>query len=77
VISVNEGGPRETVIDGKTGFLVNSEEEMASRMLYVAEHPSPARKMGRDGIARIRKNYSWDSFFKKFDRHLTKASREK
>jgi glycosyltransferase involved in cell wall biosynthesis len=73
IIAVNEGGPRETVDDRKTGFLVNSEEEMAGRMRYVAEHPSIARKMGKEGIATVRKKYSWENFFRVFDKKLAKV----
>ncbi|MGC8662238.1 MAG: glycosyltransferase [Candidatus Micrarchaeia archaeon] len=68
IISVNEGGPRETIINGKTGFITNSEEEMAEKMLFVAEHPDTAEKMGKLGRENVEKNYSWNMFFKKFDR---------
>ena len=73
VIAVNTGGPRETITDGSTGFLVNSEKEMADRMLRVARNLSDSAKMGRQGLDRVRRNYSWGQFFKKFDRGIAKV----
>ncbi len=76
VIANDEGGPRETVLDGKTGFLVGDEKGMAAKMRYVAEHPSIAEDMGRRGMARVRKHYSWSAFFRSFDRSLRKVKKE-
>ncbi len=73
VIAVNSGGPKETIADRSTGFLVGSEEEMAERMLAVADSPSLSEDMGRAGVARIRKYYSWERFFRRFDRGLAKV----
>jgi glycosyltransferase involved in cell wall biosynthesis len=75
VISVNEGGPRETMIDGETGFLVNSYEEMAEKMAYLAGNRSAAEKMGKRGRERVIANYSWDVFFKKFDNAILKVKK--
>ncbi|MDE1870841.1 MAG: glycosyltransferase [Candidatus Micrarchaeota archaeon] len=75
VISVNEGGPRETIVDGKTGFLVGSAREMSERMRYIAENGSIAAEMGRNGRKRVERNYSWNSFFKKFDSLARKVSK--
>jgi glycosyltransferase involved in cell wall biosynthesis len=75
VISVNEGEPRFTILDGKTGLLVNSEEEMADRMLYISEHKSVAKQMGKSGYDRVKKNYSWDMFFSRFDERVAKIAK--
>jgi glycosyltransferase involved in cell wall biosynthesis len=66
VVAVNEGGPKETVVNGKTGFLVNSVEEMAKRMIQLIEDPALSKKMGKAGRKRAEKNYSWDMFLKRF-----------
>jgi glycosyltransferase involved in cell wall biosynthesis len=77
VISVNEGGPRETVLDEKTGFLVNSPAEMASKMMFVSENRKEAEEMGRLGRKRVEAQYTWQSFFKKFDVALRKVSKSR
>ena len=74
IIAVNEGGPKETIINGKTGFLVNNETEMAERMAWVAEKPSLANAMGRNGRKLVEKKHSWAAFFREFDRGLKKVS---
>ncbi len=75
VISVAEGGPSETVVNGKTGYLVNSPEEMADKMQYVVEHPDVAEQMGAEGRKRVIEKYSWESFFRKFDRLAAKVAK--
>ncbi len=77
VISVNEGGPRETLVEGKTGFLVGTTEDMAKRMQYIAERPKIAEGMGRNGRRRVAERYSWAAFFSKFDRLARRVSMER
>ena len=74
VISVDEGGPRETVLEGKTGFLVKSELEMAKMMKLVADDKGLAEELGRNGRRRVSANYTWSVFFKKFDVLLKKVA---
>ena len=66
VISVNEGGPRETVVDGKTGFLVGDAASMARRMGELADDFGLAERMGRAGRLRVRAMFSWDVFLRRF-----------
>lgn len=75
VISVNEGGPRETIINGKTGFLVDSSRQMAQKMKLVAENGSLASELGKSARKRVEKNYSWNAFFKKFDELARKVGK--
>ncbi|MGC8568016.1 MAG: glycosyltransferase family 4 protein [Candidatus Micrarchaeia archaeon] len=76
VISVNEGGPKETIQNGVNGYLVGSVEEMAEKMKYVVEHPAVAGQIGKRARAFVEKNYSWEVFFKKFDKYLEKVSKK-
>ena len=66
VVAINEGGPKETVVNGKTGYLVNSPQEMAKRMIQLIEEPQLAKKMGKKGREMAVEKYSWDSFLKRF-----------
>ena len=66
IISVNEGGPKETIINGKTGFLINSVTEMREKMEYLAGHPDAAAAMGKSGRRHVRENYAWSRFLKRF-----------
>lgn len=75
IISVNEGGPRESILDGKTGFLVNSVEEMAQKMEWVAHNPSFVEKMGKAGRKHVIANYSWKHFLDEFEKHAKEVAR--
>jgi len=66
-IAVDEGGPREVVVNGKTGFLINTEKEMAAKMLWLAERPEAVEQLGKAARTRIKSNFSWERFFERFD----------
>lgn len=76
-ISVNEGGPRESIVNGRTGFLVNSVEEMAEKMKFLAEHPNECEKMGRNGRKRVLQNYTWKIFLDKMDKAFRETAKGK
>ncbi len=74
VIALNQGGPKETIEDNKTGILVNSIEEMGNAMKNIVGNPSLAETLGRNGREHVIKNYSWKGFFKEFDKSLKRVS---
>ncbi len=67
-ISINEGGPKYSIINNKIGFLVNSPQEMAQKMLYLGENPEIAEKMGKAGRKHVLKNYTWKIFLNKIEK---------
>ncbi|MBI4441678.1 glycosyltransferase [Candidatus Woesearchaeota archaeon] len=75
IISVNEGGPRESIIDGTTGYLVNSVQEMAEKMELLTNNPSLVEKMGRVGRKHVIANYSWKRFLDEFEKHARTVAR--
>jgi len=75
VISVNEGGPKETIKNGKTGFLVQNELDMANTMRLMAENPSLAKEIGKNARKSVVAEHSWARFFKTFDKELEKVSK--
>jgi glycosyltransferase involved in cell wall biosynthesis len=76
VIAVNEGGPKETIEDGKTGFLVDNEQAMADKMVAVAENPQLSEELGRNGRKKVVDCYSWKAFFSEFDKHVREVSKK-
>ena len=75
-ISVNEGGPTESIVNGKTGFLVNSVEEMAERMKFLADHPEICERMGKAGRKRVEQNYTWKIFLDKMDKAFKETAKK-
>jgi trehalose synthase len=57
VIGGNVGGIPLQVIDGKTGFLVNSVEECADSMLALLKNPTQSKEMGRAAREHVRRNF--------------------
>ena len=75
IISVNEGGPTESVLHEETGLLVDDTEEMAEAMQKLAEDEELAKKMGEKGKKRS-KEYTWDRFVQKFDEKVSEVVEE-
>lgn len=74
IIAANEGGPRDTILNNRTGMLVDSPEEMANAMHRVAKDGELAAKLGKAGRQRVAREYSWERFFREFDRYLRYTS---
>lgn len=74
-IARNEGGPRETIEDGKDGFLVNSPGEMAKRMEQLANKPELAEEMGGIGRKKAIRDFTWEQFLKRFEQKARELSK--
>jgi len=75
VISVDAGGPRESIVHGKTGFLVSSVEEMAQKMRFLADRPDICEQMGRAGRRRVERNYTWKIFLDKMEKAFKETAK--
>lgn len=61
VVAVNEGGFRETVIHGQTGFLVERDSSAIAKAIGdLLKHPDKAREMGQAGVKHVAANFTWD-----------------
>jgi len=57
VIGGYAGGIPLQVVDGETGFLVESVEECAEKMLYLLKNPEEAQRMGEAAREHVRRNF--------------------
>jgi len=57
VVGSNVGGIPLQVIDGITGFLVNTVEEAAEKTLYLLKNPGEAKETGKRGREHVLKNF--------------------
>src|SRR5689334_13318368 len=57
VIGGNVGGIRLQVIDGETGFLVNTPQEAANRIEYLLQNPHIAKECGEKGKELVRQKF--------------------
>jgi len=70
VIAVDSGGPRETIVDGVTGFLrpaVAAHFADAMRKFIDDEGDELRRELGDAGNRRVQQCFSYDSFTVKLD----------
>ena len=73
VIAVSSGGPLETVVDGKTGFLCDpTPEAFAQQMLYFVQNPGASREMGEAARDHVIENFSFEAFTHKLDSIVVK-----
>jgi D-inositol-3-phosphate glycosyltransferase len=61
VIGARVGGIKSTVVDGKTGFLIepNDHDALARRLAYLYRNPLLCRVFGQRGIRRANQAYTW------------------
>jgi trehalose synthase len=57
VVGGNVGGIPLQVIDGQTGFLVDSAEECGEKTLYLLQHPQESAHMGVTAREHVRQNF--------------------
>lgn len=68
VIAMRSGGPLETIADGDTGFLCDSDpEDVAQKMLKFVEDGNLSKLLGEAGKERVKKMFSFASFTEKLD----------
>ena len=67
VIAINDGGPKETIVHGETGYLAENIQEICEYMKELCEDMNVVEEMGKLGRKRVIENYTWDKFIKKID----------
>lgn len=74
VIAVNQGGPRESVVDGITGYLVDPDPgAFAEAMARLADDPVLTKRLGQAGVEHVQ-IYDWSLFVERFDTFLEAVS---
>jgi glycosyltransferase involved in cell wall biosynthesis len=73
-IAVDRGGPRESVLHGRTGFLEEpTPEAFAAAMARIAEEAGLAERMGNAGLDHVR-NFTWDRFIAVLDAEIDRLA---
>jgi len=62
VVGAAVGGIQDTVVDGRTGYLVPPDDPvaLAERLAQLGARPELRERMGRAGLARARKLFTWE-----------------
>ncbi|TFF84229.1 MAG: glycosyltransferase [Promethearchaeota archaeon] len=57
VVGGNVGGIKLQIEDGKNGFLVDSIDEAAEKVLYLLKNPKRSKEMGKKGREKVKNNF--------------------
>lgn len=66
VVVGDSGGAPETVLPGRTGFVVDGDDTLLEALRLLLDDPTAARAMGAAGAEFVRREYSWDAVAAKF-----------
>lgn len=63
VIAHNSGGPKESIISGVNGYLVDlTADEFASKLSHLIQNPTSIQEFGKAGKDRFMKTFSFSAF---------------
>lgn len=77
VIAMDSGGPRETILDGETGFLCQDKaqrlaQEISEKMFLLLNDGNLTKKMGETARAHVSKSFSIHAFADTLEQHLVR-----
>ena len=71
VIGVNEGGMREVVLDGETGFLVEREAtDIAAVVRRIQREPGLRDHLSRHAVSQIQSKWTWDHTIDRYEQTI-------
>ena len=68
ILATEDGGPRDIIKSCKNGYLIDplDKHAMATLLLKILSEKITWQKLSANGIAGVRKHYSWDAHVKKY-----------
>ncbi|HMS22727.1 MAG TPA: glycosyltransferase family 4 protein [Candidatus Levybacteria bacterium] len=72
VIAINQGGYKETVEDGITGYLVNKNPEKIAEKVIELENKDTYRGISENGVIRTREKWTWKKHSNTLEELFTK-----
>ncbi len=75
VLATDRGGPRETIVDGETGFLrPDDPDAFAAAMAVLASMPTADLRCIASRARARAERFGWDAFVNRIDRHVEEIS---
>ena len=64
----NVPGTKDAIIDGKTGYIVDSKNplEISRKLKLLVENPEERNRLGKNAYNYVAHNYKWENRIKKF-----------
>jgi len=76
VISSPQGGNKEIIEDGKTGLMINNEEELENSLKYLIENPKDRIELSNNLKEKVLNNFEWTKTSEKIIKDLKKGVKE-
>ena len=71
IVAVNEGGYKETVVNGVTGYLINRDpKKLAEKIISFIQNPKLVEKLGENGRGEVLKKWTWERHVKDLEKIL-------
>jgi len=71
IVAVDDGGHGETVVDGKTGFVIeNNPQKIAEKIEWLLNNPDALNKMSTNARKHIEENWNWKKRGKELEKLL-------
>jgi len=78
VIACNSGGPLETVVDKRTGYLLEPQpQEWANKITELLRDPIKVKTMGEEGQEHVKKNFTIEAFGNQLEKTVVKLLKSK
>ena len=78
VIACTTGGPKESIIEGKTGFLLPQDKVLwAEKMMWMIENEESRKEMGENGRAHVKNKFNLDLFTDLTNQYVLRLSENK
>jgi phosphatidylinositol alpha-1,6-mannosyltransferase len=78
VVAADEGGPRDIILEGQTGFMVEATPAaFAAKLEWLLAHSIEAHEIGRKGAVRVAQHFTWQQGAQDFLSALSTLSPEK
>lgn len=77
VVAGNVGGIPLQIVDGTTGFLVNTTEECIEKVSFLLHHQREAERMGAQGVEYVRENFLTTRYLRDYLRIFCQLSGSK
>ena len=74
VVAVKEGGVRESIRDGETGFLVERDPvAFAETVSYLLSAERLMRQLGQNAVEYVRSEWTWEKSVDRLEKHLKRS----
>jgi phosphatidylinositol alpha-1,6-mannosyltransferase len=74
IVVGDSGGARETLLDGRTGFLVGSQQALRSALARLVDDPLLRYRFGQEGRRFVRSRFSWPAVAARADEAIAQAT---